>query len=1003
MAQWVAVHGFQNTEDVEEDILNRPIYELVERTNYLYDQIQDILGDGLFESVRVTSVALVTTGTSAPVVGDLVYLDPVANKYAKAIADSSSTDAFRAADSSFAVGLLVTAASGVGTVVLYGRELLSTNGAAWTLSDLLESGETYRDGPYYLSTTELGKITSSPSGPSVYIGYFMEDPTAPGTGGYVMLNPHYKDMQEAHQHRAYAMYSQPAGTQEVSGVTPVDTHAVQGFDTEAGDPTDHIPRLVAYGDWTGLTDVQYTIWLSNSSDPAEALGATSPPTSWNHYIHWLSDDPTEGSGAARVWSYESPVAIGTKGLVAALENPSGADWDDPYTIVVGADTEDKRTWIINVPAQTRGWLANKQRVYYTEQSATSREYSFLLFDGPFTAADDRISDLITVKCAKIYRLAYTGQPADTEKLTIGSIVFEFDNDDTITSDVAVAIGTTAEDTYINLLDAILAQNTEGVDASLDVDEGYLIIGAAAVSTGGITNGTLTNPGAGAGDLAGGTADFLVYDEYHRSLIPTAAYWDSAEYWVPKALSNGLSVMVVPYTTAGAYPPVTDAVAATDYWNVDFGSGAPNANFVYSMGMHQAMGMYYPPIPANASSLILNGVELDTFDLFPLDPTYRQGTTSLYWFSNLYGNVPWPRDWVSTSSVGSSVYAHNMLYHFVRMSVGNTGLVTSLQPAPGSPITVLQCDTDEPGTVGDLALDLDLQLSAETANLAGHEVVKEVQGQKLRKGPVVEKILSDGTVAITTMAGAPDGQGTVILGIENQQFGGDFEEVALENAKQELIGMFPYIRLLGWSTGGSNTPSGFVAKFRVPHTIAGDYRVVVYMTVFGEEDIPWAGGGAKEYAAIDFTYTILPDFSSVPTTPDGFPVGEAWNALNLTLPDGLMQSTVIKAEIPFGRYDNPQTGVNPIYAAYDPMLIHNNTAEAPATDEDRKIAQVLGNPFPVVGDLVDWAAVYPAESPVVRAGSLVGIRVARGDLLSGSTEYTGSIGFINLRWKLVLAT
>lgn len=1023
MSQWVAVHGFEDGENAEEDVLNRPVYELVERTKYLYNQLQDIQGNDLFESVRITDATLVTEGAGAPAAGDIVYLHPDEDKYAKAISDESSTDAFRAADSSFAIGLLISASSGSGTVVLYGKQSLESSGSAWTLSDLLESGETFRNGPYYLSTVESGKLTASPSGPSVFVGTIQEDATNPGYGGFMLLNPHYKDMQEAHQHRAYTLYAQPAGTQELSGSIPTSTHTINGFETEdSGDPTDHIPRLVAFGEWAGTSSAQYTIWLSNSSSASETLGSTSPPTDWADYIHWQSDDPEEGTGVSRIWSYESPIAVGTKGLMVALENPSGADWDDPYTINVGSDTENKRTWIIDVPGQTRGWLANKQRDYFDDHPVSDNGFSFLLMGGPHTASDDRNGDIITVKCAVIWRIAYTGQPADGETLDINSTIFEFDSDSSVSSNnVAVTIGIDADTTYTNLLTAVLAQGISGVDACLDTSAGYFMLGVptAVTPAGSITNAALTSVATGAGDLSTGTtADFLVYDRDNLCLVPTDAYWDSVAYWTPVELSNGLSIMAVPYDTDGS-TATADTAAVGDYWDVDFSNDGVNANFKYSLGMHSAVSQYYPPIPANAAALLDNGIELESYSLFPDDPTYKQGSSTIYWYSNLIDNVPWPRDWVSVDSVGSDIYSHNMLFHFVRMSVGNSGVVTSVSSAPDSPISVTECGTNEVASTGDLELGLELALSEDEADIAGYQVFKTVQGQKLRKGPVVEKVIAGAGVEIVSLGTSSDGQGTVVISSSTNSFAGEFEEVGLENAKHKVIGMFPYVQLLDWETGGSNNmPSGFVAKFRVPHTISSDidYRVIVYMTVFGEEDIPWVGGGAREYAGIDFTYTVLPDFFPIDgASPDvGGGGEEAWNSLDATtLTEGLMQSGAIRAEIPFGRFDDPQSSSDaayrsgaghPIYAAYDPMLIHNNPDEASA-DETRRTANVLGNPLPSEGALVDWnpESVTGSPEPVVRPGSLVGVRVARAGLISGNDEYTGKLGFINLRWKLVKAT
>jgi hypothetical protein len=990
MALWVAVHSLKNLEQVEETVLNRPIYELVERTNYLYGRISDLAGNSLFESVRVTSVALVTTGTTAPIVGDFVYLDETQNKYAKAIASPSALDQFSAANSAYALGILLSISGSSGTVVLLGKLNLTTGTSPWNLSSMVPTGETFRNGPYYLSSVEPGKMTANPQGPAIYLGYVMENPSNPGYGGYIMLGPQYKDMKDAHTHRVYALYSQPGGTQYVSGPAPTDTHAVRGFDTvTAGDPGDHIPRLVLTGTWQGLTSTQYTVWLSNSNSPTENRAASSPPTSWDHYIHWSSSDPSEGSGVSRIWSYETQVPIGTKGVIANLENSTAADWDDPFTVAV-ADV-DKRTWVVDVPEMTRGWLQRKYRQYFTGYPIVNNGFSFIVMGGPLTTTDARLWDTLTVKCAKLYSLDWTGNASAGETVTIGTTVLTFG------TDVVIDVGD-PDQTYLNLMEAIVDAAITGVDVCEDVDNARLIIAVPTAITvsDAVANATTTLVSAGAGDLSTGTGDLMVYDQYRKALIATDSYWDGPEYWTPVDLTNGLQLMAIPYNNAGV-AATGSLIAVGDYWDATLADEAPGAYFAYAMGMHPALAAHYPPIPVDSGTLILNGVELDSYTLFPTNPTYRLSLYNIYWYSDDLGTVPWPRDWVDVNNPGSPAYAQNLAFHFIRMGIGNTGIVTSLRPAPDSPIRVLKCGTGEAGTVGDLALDLDLNLQDVNANLAGYQVFKGVSGSKLLRGPVVERIIPGPGITITQPAGVPNGQGAVTISSDSSAYGGEFEEVSLENAKQERIGMFPYIRLLGWTTGATNINSGFIAKFRVPHTlgyadVVPQFKVVVYMTVFGETSIA-AAIGHKLYAGIDFEYSILPDF--FPVSYGGSDTAAAWNSLDATLPDGLMTlASPIHADIPFG---DVAALPNPIYKSYDPMLIHNNSTGELA-DTDRRIAQVLGNPFPNAPELAGWT--LPADKAVVRPGSIVGIRVTRSAATAGLSEYTNPIGFINIRWRLI---
>jgi hypothetical protein len=282
------------------------------------------------------------------------------------------------------------------------------------------------------------------------------------------------------------------------------------------------------------------------------------------------------------------------------------------------------------------------------------------------------------------------------------------------------------------------------------------------------------------------------------------------------------------------------------------------------------------------------------------------------------------------------------------------------------------------------LDMDLKLTSLDGNERGFQVVKRTDGNRLVRGAVVEKIVVGAGLSVTQSGNAPAGQGIVTLSLANSAntYTGDFEEVVLENAKQEMIGMFPYVRLLGWETGGNNTPTGFTAKFRVPHTVKEDdtYRVVVYATMFGEDDVAFEEDALPTSAGLTFTYAVLADV---------FAIGSVGTTSNLV--DNLIEpATVRSVSVPMG-----DTGADPIYKSFDPMLLHNNPYEADA-DVPGKKAQVLGSPFPNTDDIPDW------DSGVlgVRPGSLVAIRISRADLDNPDNEYTGALGFINLRWVLV---
>ena len=276
------------------------------------------------------------------------------------------------------------------------------------------------------------------------------------------------------------------------------------------------------------------------------------------------------------------------------------------------------------------------------------------------------------------------------------------------------------------------------------------------------------------------------------------------------------------------------------------------------------------------------------------------------------------------------------------------------------------------------------METEDANLTGYSVVKAAVGNKLRRGPVVERIVAGAGLVLTQSAGAPSGQGIVTLGLASASavYTGEFEEIALQNAKQSMIGLFPYVRLLGWTSGGANTPSAFTAKFRVPHSAQdGFYRVVVFATVFGEAGVN-AGAGVAPTAGLDFTYSILPDVYAIGDKPATSSLNLANNLIGPESPK--------RVSIAFG-----DPAANPIYTSYDPVLVHNSPTEAAAAVANQK-QQALGMPFPNTDDIPLW----DSGTLGVRPGSLVAVKFARADSTTPDFEYTGALGFINLRWMLV---
>jgi hypothetical protein len=325
----------------------------------------------------------------------------------------------------------------------------------------------------------------------------------------------------------------------------------------------------------------------------------------------------------------------------------------------------------------------------------------------------------------------------------------------------------------------------------------------------------------------------------------------------------------------------------------------------------------------------------------------------------------------------------------KYTVGNSGPVTSLRPAPNSPIKVLDCGTGESSNVGDLMLDIDLLTNVYASNVPGYKAVKTSRNGKLVSGPLVEQIIAGPGIFLQQYKDHPRGQGKVIISSQDL-YNGDFEEVALENAKQEQIGMFPYIKLLGWSDGSSsNIPSAFVSKFTVPSNLSeGNYRIRVYATIFGEKSIP-ENALASYIAGIEFTYNILPDYNPLNA-------GDNYTEYNLAN-NYITRKTPFTAKVRFGRLDNNQY----VYNGFDPLLIHNNPEfVGPTSDSKFSFQNALGIAFPTIDETSNSQGSDNSGIDFVKPGYIVAVRFSRTNSGAGNYEYTGGIGFINLRWELI---
>lgn len=761
LEMWSQVKQFRDGDELNAETLNVPITQLGERTSYLYSRLRTLLDGGMLSSVILTDVELSTAEGEEPDVGNAVYLANDSHSFALAKATMSLYDDFTAADSAFTVGILVYKDGTHGNVLVYGRMNLDPNGSPIDAAAMIESGEEFRPGRYYLSCREAGRLTADPNGPRIYVCTIdgtMNDRTGAFDAGTAIVSPQFLDIGTSHVHRTAVLTARPAGALSEDG------KHVLGYPTV--DPSGPF-HLIFGGTWT-------------KDSPAS-------------YVFSVKVNETAPSGFSLGW-----------------KEGAATDWE---------------------------WRP-------------------------------------------VVRL--NGDPIEI---------------------------------------------TNGLTARL------------------ICHG-----------MASGLSDSM--KEWPSLLFPFAG-----RGWIDH----------VPMS----YPSGDSSSGSGDPYDEE-----PGAKYEYVIGMDPQIANYWPPVPPKSAALVVNGVEMDNKALFPDRPTVAFGLKTLYWFEDDAGRRPWPDAFESRDAYIDPALDKAEIMHWVRGFQGATGPVTSIQAKPGSPIKIYGYGTEDYANTGDLEIDASLDFEMVGDGAPGYMVPKRSERGKLIAGPVVERVRGGAGVNIISSAGQPRGQGTVIVALDDGSYRSQFADIALENAEQAKIGMFPYVRLKGYTGSTIAHPSAFTAMMRVPTSVPdGKYALKVQASVFGEAG--FGPGASKQTAFVNLSYNILPDYN-------------AESGLGYSnLKTGLLKPDVERVvKIPFGH----TSGEGIVYNGFDPVLVMTDTDDD-VEDKDDVVEKVLGGLIPMESEFALQSAVVPE----LRPGYLVGIRISRAVAQgSGITPYTGALGFINLSWSLVSA-
>ena len=211
---WIpAITTVTDGQDVSAETLTPIFQQFVQRTQYLYDQLQAAndksvliaFGQPVFPNAAVQPnnvVYYTNDGTNEGIdlaeVGFLVRSETSSNNYTPS-------------NSSYSLGIVKQVNTNAGTADVYTLGLVEldadiddpTNGIIQL--DEIDQSSPFTPGPYYLSRSEAGKITSRPGGVPVYVGYALSRRA-------IMLCPNTTELSQFFIAYSYTILDRPAGT-----------------------------------------------------------------------------------------------------------------------------------------------------------------------------------------------------------------------------------------------------------------------------------------------------------------------------------------------------------------------------------------------------------------------------------------------------------------------------------------------------------------------------------------------------------------------------------------------------------------------------------------------------------------------------------------------------------------------------------------------------------------------------------------------------------------------
>lgn len=317
---WPAIQGYKDGEEVVRDVLNRPLNQLAQRTEYLRNL--------LLENDRAKVTVAASFVGEMPRKGTPVYRTGTDGAYAVASADVGHDEWFYAAQGAMVVGVVgatvnpapgtpETSTSSETYVVLYGKLDFAAN--ELKASDIIVDANP-TTGRYFLAT-EPGKLTRQPNGPVIYVANVIID-----ASGYVtsmLVSPQYRDTGESHVHRELKLSGLPMGgrAKKAAGIFTAEDIYPDGV---TANPT---ARMQVLGTWTSPeTDVLLKVKAVSATAIKWSTGGGAPTT----------DASIEADGTFKV---------GTEA------------YGDVRVKITG--TPSNQSWTVHLPEAGRAWVTHE--------------------------------------------------------------------------------------------------------------------------------------------------------------------------------------------------------------------------------------------------------------------------------------------------------------------------------------------------------------------------------------------------------------------------------------------------------------------------------------------------------------------------------------------------------------------------------------------------------------------------------------------------------------------